>query len=312
MPVRKSNSSDGTADREIVITRTFDAPRELVWHAMTDPAQVVEWWGPRGFTTTIETMDVRVGGIWKHTMQGPDGAKYPNKSVFKEVAKPERIVYSHGGGREEGPGASFVATWTFEALAAKKTRVTIRMVFPSPEARDFVEKEFGAIEGGRQTLARLAEFLGAPTGSDGTGDRKIVTTRLLSTRRDLVWKAWTVPAHLARWYGPEGFRNTFHTFELRAGGRWRFTMHGPDGTDYENECIFQEIVPPTRLVFEHIEPVHSFQVTVSFEAVADKTRVTFCMLFASAAECERVRDFVVQANEQNFDRLEAELATMSG
>lgn len=148
-----------TSDREIVISRTFDAPRELVWQAMTDPRHVVNWWGPRGFSTTIETMDFRVGGVWKHTMRGPDGALYPNKSIFREIVKPERIVYTHGGGHEEGPGATFVATWSFEAVAAKQTKVTIHMVFPSPEARDFVVKEFGAIEGGRQTLARLGEYL---------------------------------------------------------------------------------------------------------------------------------------------------------
>jgi uncharacterized protein YndB with AHSA1/START domain len=147
------------ADREIVIAREVNAPRELVWEAWTNPEHVANWWGPRGFTTTIEKMDVRPGGVWKHVMHGPDGTNYPNKSVFKEVVKPERIVYSHGGGREGGRGSHFVATWTFDALAADRTRVTIRMVFASTVERDFVVKEFGAIEGGKQTLERLAEHL---------------------------------------------------------------------------------------------------------------------------------------------------------
>ena len=146
-------------DREIFITREFNAPRELVWEAMTNPKHVANWWGPRGFTTTIEKMDFRVGGEWKHVMHGPDGANYPNKSIFKEIVKPERIVFQHGGRREAGPGVSFVSTWTFERLAADKTRVTIRMVFPSAAERDFVVKEFGAIEGGKQTLEKLGEHL---------------------------------------------------------------------------------------------------------------------------------------------------------
>ena len=146
-------------DREIVVSREFNAPREVVWEAWTNPEHVAQWWGPRGFTTTIEEMDVRPGGVWKHVMHGPDGTNYPNKSVFKEVVKPERIVYSHGGGRAGGPGVHFVATWTFDALTADKTRVTIRMVFASTEDRDFVVKEYGAIEGGKQTLERLAEHL---------------------------------------------------------------------------------------------------------------------------------------------------------
>jgi uncharacterized protein YndB with AHSA1/START domain len=148
-----------TSDREIVIAREFAAPRELVWEAMTNPKHVVNWWGPRGFSTTIEKMDFRVGGEWKHVMRGPDGVNYPNHSIFKEIVTPERIVYTHGGKREGGPGVSFVSTWSFEKPAADKTRVTIRMVFPTAENRDFVVKEFGAIEGGKQTLERLGEYL---------------------------------------------------------------------------------------------------------------------------------------------------------
>jgi uncharacterized protein YndB with AHSA1/START domain len=147
------------SDREIVLTRDFDASRELVWRAMTDPQHVVKWWGPRGFTTTTKIIDVRPGGVWEHTMHGPDGVNYPNKSVFKEVVPPERIVYAHGGHREGGPGASFVATWTFEALAGNRTKLTMQMIFPSAAARDLVVKEFGAVEGGKQTLERLAEHL---------------------------------------------------------------------------------------------------------------------------------------------------------
>jgi uncharacterized protein YndB with AHSA1/START domain len=155
----KNNPPEETADREIVITRDFNAPRELVWEAMTNPKHVVNWWGPRGFTTTIEKMDFRVVVVWKHVMCGPDGTKYPNKSVFNEIVKPKKIVYSHGGKRENGPGVSFVSTWTFDSIEANKTKVTIRMVFPSATERDFVVKEFGAIEGGKQTLERLGAYL---------------------------------------------------------------------------------------------------------------------------------------------------------
>jgi uncharacterized protein YndB with AHSA1/START domain len=146
-------------DREIFIARQFAAPRELVWEAMTNPKHVVNWWGPRGFSMTIEALDFRVGGEWKHVLRGPDGAIYPNHSVFKEIVKPERIIFSHGGKREGGPNVSFVSTWSFEKLAADKTRVSIRLVFPSVAERDFVVKEFGAIEGGQQTLERLEEYL---------------------------------------------------------------------------------------------------------------------------------------------------------
>ena len=145
--------------REIFIARDFNAPRELVWEAMTKPQHVVNWWGPRGFSMTIEQMDFRVGGDWKHVLHGPDGVNYPNHSVFQEIVQPERIVFSNGGRCEGGPGVSFVSTWSFARLAADRTRVSIRMVFPSAAERDRVAKEFGAIEGAQQTLARLEEYL---------------------------------------------------------------------------------------------------------------------------------------------------------
>ena len=144
---------------EIVLTRVFVAPREVVWTAMTTPEHVVHWCGPNGFTTTIKKMDFRVGGVWKHVMHGPDGTDYPNSSVFREIVVPERVVYSHGGGKKGGPGAHFVATWTFEAVDAKTTRLTLHMVFDTPADRDVVVKEYGAIEGGKQTLQRLADYL---------------------------------------------------------------------------------------------------------------------------------------------------------
>src|SRR5579871_1002412 len=135
---QSSLAKQSASDREIVITRELNAPRELVWEAMTDPKQVVKWWGPRGFSTTIETMEVKPGGTWKHVMRGPDGTEYPNSNIFKEVVPPERIVYSLAGGKKGGRGVEFESTWTFEALAADKTRVTIHMVFSTSEDRDFV------------------------------------------------------------------------------------------------------------------------------------------------------------------------------
>jgi uncharacterized protein YndB with AHSA1/START domain len=150
-----------TSDRELILSRVFDAPRELVWDAWTDPLQVVQWWGPNGFTTTIEVMDVRPGGHWRHVMHGPDGTDYPNDCVFLKIVRPERIVYSNKGGKKGDPGTEFEATWTFEEQNGK-TKVTIHMVFPTPELRKRVVDVYKAIEGGQQTLGRLAEFLAKP------------------------------------------------------------------------------------------------------------------------------------------------------
>jgi uncharacterized protein YndB with AHSA1/START domain len=140
------------AERELVISRVFDAPRELVFEMWTDPKHVAQWWGPNGFTNTIHEMDVRAGGAWRFVMHGPDGRDYKNKIVFIEVAKPERLVYDHVSGPQ------FHVTVTF-VEQGDKTRLTVRMLFESAAQRDKVAKEFGAIEGLSQTLGRLAEQL---------------------------------------------------------------------------------------------------------------------------------------------------------
>jgi uncharacterized protein YndB with AHSA1/START domain len=145
--------------RAIVISRVVDAPRELAWKALTDSAHVGKWWGPRGFTTTIEKMDVRPGGVWKHVMHGPDGINYPNRSVFKEVVRPERLVYEHTGGKEGGPEIHHTFRWTFEDAGSGRTRVTINILLESDADRERLVREFGAIEGGKQTLERLSEHL---------------------------------------------------------------------------------------------------------------------------------------------------------
>ncbi len=141
-------------------------------------------------------------------------------------------------------------------------------------------------------------------------DREIVTTRLFHHPCERVFRAWTEPDHLARWWGPKGFTNTFEEFNPKPGGAWKFVMHGPDGTDYHNKSVFVEIIKPEKIVFDHLMPMHRFRVTTTFTEEAGRTRVTFRMRFETAEECERIKAYVVTANEENFDRLEAELARM--
>ncbi len=152
-----TSPASNSADREILVTRLFDAPRELVFEAWTNLKHIPHWWGPKGFATTVHEMDVRPGGVWRLTMRGPDGRDYKNRIVFVEVAKPERLVYKH----EPEPGSepvSFQTTVTF-VERGDQTEVTVRMLFPSAQARDHVVKTYGAIEGLNQTLGRLAEHL---------------------------------------------------------------------------------------------------------------------------------------------------------
>lgn len=155
----------------------------------------------------------------------------------------------------------------------------------------------------------MSERKDAPV--EAFSDREIVTTRVLDAPRELVFRAFSNPDHLARWWGPNGFTNTFQEFDMRPGGFWRFVMHGPDGIDYRNESVFVEVVYPERIVFRHLKPIHEFQMTVILVEQDGKTRLTWHMLFESVAECHKVKAFAAAANEQNLDRLEAQLAKMS-
>ena len=143
-----------------------------------------------------------------------------------------------------------------------------------------------------------------------TPDTEIVTTRTVNAPINLVYKAWADPNHLKNWWGPAGFTNTFHEFDFKVGGKWSFIMHGPDKGNYPNECEFIKIEVPSIIAWKsHSKPL--FQILATFhEVAADKTTVVFKMLFTSPEECNKLRPFVTDKNEENFDRLEIELAKM--
>ena len=139
----------------------------------------------------------------------------------------------------------------------------------------------------------------------------IVSSRRLAATRDAVFAAFSDPARLTQWWGPQGCTNTFHEFDFRPGGAWRFTMRGPDGAAHEMDQQFTEIVHPERIVMRHMQPGHDFDLAMTFAEVGQRTELTWVMRFADPAEGERVRAFVVPANEQNFDRLTAHLSAHS-
>ena len=149
-------SNTNTSERELVMTRVINAPRDLVFTVWTDPKHIANWWGPNGFTNTIHEMNVKPGGTFLLTMHGPDGTDYPNKIVYDEVVKPEKLTWSHGTGVEGEPG-QFNVTVTFEA-DGQKTRITMHMLFVSKEEKDMVVEKHGAIEGNRQTMDRLEAY----------------------------------------------------------------------------------------------------------------------------------------------------------
>lgn len=143
-----------------------------------------------------------------------------------------------------------------------------------------------------------------------TPESEIVTSRVVNAPIKTVYKAWSNPNHLRKWWGPAGFTNTFNLFDFKVGGKWSFIMHGPDKGNYANECEFIKIVEPKLIAWKRIsKPL--FQVVATFEEVSsNKTSVVFKMLFNTVDECNKLKPYVVDKNEENFDRLEVELSKM--
>jgi uncharacterized protein YndB with AHSA1/START domain len=132
------------------------------------------------------------------------------------------------------------------------------------------------------------------------------TSREIPATVEQVFAAFSDPQRLARWWGPAGFTNTFQVCEFKSGGRWSFIMHGPDGHDYPNESLFAEIAAPAKVVIQHVsEP--RFRLTIALAASAKGTVVSWSQAFESAKTASSLQHIVVPANEQNLDRLAAEV-----
>jgi uncharacterized protein YndB with AHSA1/START domain len=153
---RETAAVSATAEREIVISRIIDAPRELVFEAFTEVRHLSQWWGPEGFTTTTRSLEFRAGGVWDFVMHGPDGTDYQEWISWTEIVPPERITLLHGEFRDD-PNA-FESFLTFEADGAG-TRIEMRTLFRTKEQRDEAVEKYHAIEGGRQTLHHLAAYV---------------------------------------------------------------------------------------------------------------------------------------------------------
>lgn len=268
-------SMSPTSDRELVATRVFDAPRGLVFKLWTDPEHIGRWWGPRGFTTTTDAMDVRPGGAWRYCMHGPDGADYQNRLTYIEVVEPERIAYRHVGSDDVEPVGHEV-TVRFEEVGGG-TKVTMRMAFPTAEERDAIVARFDAAEGLTQTIDRLAEVATERAATRRNAltvslpsDLEIRLTRTFDAPRALVWEAMTRPEHVARWWGPRGTTSEHSATDFRPGGTWRVVLRSPDGQESPFTGVYREVVPPERVVRTFVYDVDPFR---DLEAVETLTLV---------------------------------------
>lgn len=231
----------GSKSNEIRISRVYDAPVALVWDAWTDPAKVAQWWGPRGFTLTTHSKDLRPGGHWSYTMHGPDGTDYENRTLYHEVEPLTRLVYDHGGSDDRPP--LFRVTATFTEIEGR-THLELRFALATPEAaeqtRQFIKKA-----GGEATWDRLAEYLAETS----TGARIFVINRSFDVSVERMFQMWTDPVHLSAWLAPTGFVAEYLRADIRAGGSALWKMSNGKGVTMYGQAEYREVLHPHRIVY---------------------------------------------------------------
>ncbi len=270
--------------REIVTTRRFAAPPERVFDAWSRAEDLARWWGPRGFTTTTHAFDFRPGGGWQYTMHGPDGADYRNRTVYEVIDRPHRIVFAHHG-EVDGVPTEFTMTVTF-AARGEETELTMRHVFRSAAERDTVIGKYGAVEGARETLARLDETLAASAA--GTGRPELRMTRVFDAPRRLVFEAWSRAEHVARWFTPAPLTTPRCELDFRPGGVFRLVMKTPDGTEFPMEARFTEIVPEERIAFSaSIHGGVEIETTVTFSELDGRTTLAVHQVYSHTTDATR-------------------------
>jgi uncharacterized protein YndB with AHSA1/START domain len=278
------------ADRTLVTTRVFDAPREMVFKAWTDPAQFGRWFPPDHFSAPVCQLDVRSGGSLRIDMKGDDdagdfaGAVFPAKGVYREVVPNERLVFTLKG-VEEGPPPMVLTTVIFEDQG-RKTKVTIYQT--AETVADYEELvKIGASEGLRQSLDKLAVLVGkGPDTTVSVTGRTLALTRVFDAPRDLVWQAFTDPAHIVKWMFSNDWESPFANTDVRPGGKFEIGMrpadHSEDGFTFAG--TYREVVKPERIV----QVIGDGRVmTTTFEDQRGKTKLTLTVEMSLGEEQER-------------------------
>jgi uncharacterized protein YndB with AHSA1/START domain len=304
----------------ISLTRVYDAPLEAVWQAWTDPEALAQWWGPRGFTLTHHSRDLRPGGHWHYTMHGPDGTDYENTTHYLEVVPQQRLVYDHGGHKDRPPLFRVTALFTERD---GRTQLDMSMTFATPEVaeemRAFIKKA-----GGEGTWDRLAEYLG----EHHAGTEQFFITRSFGASIERMYEMWTNPEHVAQWLPPTGATMRFLRAEPWVGGCSFYAMTLPDGATMHGLIKYVALEKPSRIVYTQqfcdekervIRPPffenwpEAMLSTVDLAAEgADRTRLTVRWeprdaTAADIAEFVKQRGSMTMGWSGSFDKLEARL-----
>jgi uncharacterized protein YndB with AHSA1/START domain len=280
---------------ELTLKRTFDAPRELVFKAWTDPQLMAKWWGPAVFTTPVCELEARPGGKLYIVMHGPAGSDFdldlPTSGVFHEVEEPSRLVFSTKALEDENGDALLetLNTVTF-AEQGGKTDVTLHIVVTksAPQAAGALA---GMEQGWSESLDKLNALLADAKADTGftaePGKQEVIITRLFDAPRHLVFKLMTDPKFIPQWWGPKYLTTTVERMDVRPGGSWRFIQRDDDGNQYAFHGVYHDITPSERLVytfeFEGV-PGHAVLETVTFEERDGQTFVTDRSVFQSVQD----------------------------
>lgn len=229
---------------ELHLTRIYEAPVKAVWDAWVEPDQVAQWWGPRGFTITTHSKDVRTGGHWNYIMHGPDGVDYPNKTKYLEVEKYSRLVYDHGANDHQPP--LFRVTVLFTESQGKTT-MNMTMTLATAEAAQEIKK-FIKKAGGDSTWDRLGEYLSEKLNFKD----QFIINRTFEAPIETIFDMWTKPEHLSKWLAPTGFEMTFLKSEIKQGSQTFYMMTDGKTTKMYGKANYLEIVRPHRLVYTQI------------------------------------------------------------
>jgi uncharacterized protein YndB with AHSA1/START domain len=304
---------------ELQLTRIYDAPVKAVWEAWVDPKQVAQWWGPRGFTLTSKSKDVRTGGSWVYTMHGPDGVDYPNHTKFLEVDKYSRLVYDHGG--NDNQPAMFRVTVLFSEVGKNKTKMEMTMGFANDEIFEQSKKIIKQARG-NATWDRLAEFLAKET----EGKEHFVTTHSFETSLENLFEMWTNPKHFMQWLGPTGSKMEFIEANIKPGGTSFYKMSTPQGPAMYGKIHYLEIKKPDHILYTQIfcdkdgnmsrHPMApTWPETMLTDVVLasegpNQSRVTITWSVHGKATAEEINTFIqsragmTEGWEGSFDRLE--------
>lgn len=303
------------------IERTFDAPRDLVWKAHAEEQRLRQWWGPKGAEITECSLDFRLGGVFRFGLRMPNGLEMRAQWVFREIVPQEKIVYVSSFIDAEGniTRAPFFDPWPLTILTTvtfteRDATTTLSLASVPIDATDaeraMFEKQIPSMRGGwGGTFDQLdAYVLGSP-------DREIVQERTYDAPASLVWEALTKPEHLTHWWGPNGFSTTTDSMDVRVGGTWVFTMHGPDGRDWPNHVTYLFVDKPRRLVYLHgaddDDDVNKFHATITLDENGGQTTVKLRLLTATAEYREEKAKFgAVEGGRQTLARLAEYLPAM--